>query len=143
MKKIRYNHDEFLERNFLRMKMEYPNDPDSLNMARAELAIDDEWRAICRANCLAKFIDISGVSMETMMAWANDLVDNLPNSLLKNIEEWVFDEEISEIRVGNLSIKEIMNYTHQPFYECAWLMGKYIKNGCKDEITFLHYFHHQ
>ena len=70
---------------------------------------------------------------------AAQLIDNLPEELYPNIEEWLNNEPISEIDYGGMSIKRIMEQHKEsldviyPFLTCLKIMNKYIRNGCQDK----------
>lgn len=70
---------------------------------------------------------------------ANGIIDDLPEELFPNIEEWLCDEPISEIDYGGMSIKRIMEQHKEllgityGFLQCIDIMKEYIKNDCKDK----------
>lgn len=69
-----------------------------------------------------------------------EMLDDMPKELYQNVWEWIEDKPISEIRVGELSIKQIMEYTKHGFLDCAELMCRYVKRGCADEEGILGYY---
>lgn len=74
------------------------------------------------------------------------IMKDLPEELFPNIEEWLNDEPISEIRYGDLSIKELMDFgkdrrgRQNNFLKCLELMILYIKDGCIDKGSCFYAF---
>lgn len=72
------------------------------------------------------------------------IMKDLPEELFPNVEEWLNDEPISEIKYGDLSIKELMDFGknrnggQNGFLECIELMVLYIKEGCKNKDSCYH-----
>lgn len=63
-------------------------------------------------------------------AQCKNILDDMPKELYQNVWEWIRDEPISEIMVGKLSIKRIMESNNMYFIEATELMMQYVRNGC-------------
>lgn len=68
---------------------------------------------------------------------ANDIMKDLPEELFPNIEEWLNDKPLSEIKYGKISIKKLveLDRSHN-FLRSVKKMLFYIKRGCQGEEFF-------
>lgn len=73
-------------------------------------------------------------------AQCKNILDDMPGELYQNVWEWIRDEPISVIRIGELSIKQIIDYTKHDFLDCAELMCRYTKRGCTYARGILNYY---
>lgn len=98
----------------------------------------DEFE-ILRESCLKKLTEICGrwKCGYWIEQTCKNMLDGMPEELYQNVWEWIEDKPISEIRIGELSIKELMKYTKVDFINCTKLMMSYIRRGCVDAIFFL------
>lgn len=65
---------------------------------------------ILRESCLKKLIEVCGKWKCDYWIEQNckEMLDDMPEKLYQNVWEWIRDEPISEIMIGKLSIKRIM-----------------------------------
>lgn len=76
---------------------------------------------------------------------AHRLAYELPMELYQNLNEWIDEKPISEIKYGDLSIKEIVDtYAKMnrgaTFVDCCDDMLYYIQTGCVDKGVCFHLY---
>lgn len=124
--------------------------PEMRNTPALDAMVDEELkngiRYFYQLQCERKLIDKYNHRFANYVA--HGMIENLPEELYPNIEEWLDDREISEIPYGDLSIKRIMHWHKtrdgepivHPFTESAKAMGLYVKNGCNSIYDAISYF---
>lgn len=128
-------------RKFIIKKKEdtIPREETKNGMMEKTEEISQEELDILKEACLKKLTDIMSrwIHEEYIEHVCKEMLDDMPEELYQNVWEWIEDKPISEIRIGELSIKELMEYTKVDFINCTKLMMRYIRGGCVNTIFFL------
>lgn len=97
---------------------------------------------ILRESCLKKLIEVCGKWKCDYWIEQNckEMLDDMPEKLYQNVWEWIRDEPISEIMIGELSIKRIMESNNMYFIKATRFMMQYVRNGCRGEEYYLTYY---
>lgn len=137
---MEFDYDKFYKGN-LRLAEKYSEDKSEEGLKKwAEMACDTCYKEMITINVMRKLKPGATNADKFFRYIADDLMKDMPDELLPNIVEWINDEPISDIRIGKLSIKDIMYCFYTPkdkivndFIDSANAMKEYVKNGCKNE----------
>lgn len=141
---MEFNYDKFYKGNLELAKI-YSDDKSEEGLKKwAEIACDDCYKEMIIINVMRKMKPNATNSDIFIRQLADDLIKDMPKELLQNIVEWINDEPLSDIKIGNLSIKEIMycHYTDKNkiihgFMRSAKAMKEYVQSGCKNRDAVL------
>lgn len=146
MEKVEFNFEQQYMLNFRYMMRHYPNDSIEQNKIRALEKLPENRNTLMTINVRNKMIESLEYEEQFAINRAQRLMENMPEVLYPNIEEWIDDKPISDLVIGDVSIKRIMEQ-HKDidgkiygFVQCAFLMKDYVNNGCKDSFGCFHHF---
>ena len=139
MKYEKINKENLYNEIYKVIKNEYPQQKEEFYQLMTLHKTQQAIRFQLKRSMIQDIQKIFGYSYNSANCKASQLIDDLPEELFPNIEEWLSNEPISEIDYGGISIKKIMEQHKKSFgvmYDfltCLSIMNDYIRTGCKDK----------
>ena len=117
----------------------------------AEMAKEKHWQDIAKHKAriydlIQKLDEVEGKFIDHTQCvwWANRLMRNIPPELEQNIDEWIDDKPLTDIKVHGWSIADIINHYGKKrivtFLEAVKCMGDWHASGYQDDEFCVWYF---
>jgi hypothetical protein len=94
----------------------YNNYPDLDDVTKRQMAESTEWLEIARKSFVLEELsdkiykcNFGIITKLQSQSEANRIINNMPQELWPNVEEWIDDQPISDIPVHGVSIPQIIN----------------------------------
>lgn len=130
-----YNYDMLYKILHQDVKLEHPNESEEWYKKEIEKIIPSRIQDIFKSNIFFRFKQ-DGYNDVRADYWATKIINILPKELYPNIEEWIDEKPLSDIKYCGISIKDIMNhYLPQriiPFNRSIEAMLAFIESGSRD-----------
>ena len=131
----RFNYEMGYKRAYNYLRHEYPGESETFYHEKSKELTDQTRSSHLLYNVINKYINEYEYSEYLATKIAHHMIDELPIELYPNIEEWIYDEPISEINYYGHSIKKIIDASKNypipcRFNDCVEAMIVYIRNGC-------------
>lgn len=145
MRELPYDYDIVYETSYLMIKSDYENMPEEWYIKKAKENIPRLMIQIFKGNIWYR-LQQEGADIQFANRLSQKLIEDVPKELYQNIQEWIDEKPISDIKYGGISIKDIMEQDfvgmgiYHSFIESLMALLLYIEHGCKDKTLCKNYF---
>lgn len=144
MRKFDYDYDRVYYACYKMAKRDYKGMDEEWYKEKAKADVPNLMLEIFKCNLIDRIKKI-GFKKDYAIDCANKITDIIPKELYGNIQEWIDDKPISDIKYKGISIKDIMEQdikygVKHDFFESLEAMMMYIQCGCRDKSICKKYF---
>lgn len=145
MRKYDYDYKRVYETNYRILKNKHKNMSEKWYQEETQKSISHSMLQIFRTNISYRLKE-DGLSPILANDLSYTIINELPSELYPNVQEWIDDKPISDIKYYGISIKDIMEQdienTHKTydFIDSLNAMLLYINHGCEDVSLCKNYF---
>ena len=105
-----YNWDEIYKKEYDIECLNFPNIPIDIKVRNVNERIRKMKEDWLLSKSTSKILEnIYSKKIRIAEYFAKEMILDMPEELYPNIEEWLNDEEISDILIGELSVKRVMD----------------------------------
>lgn len=129
------------------MILVHTNHPELTQPEKDELAKTEKWLNVAKETLVAAaFIEKNYEELKEMMSyaqvnnWAMDILNNIPQELLTNVEEWLEGRELSTIQIHDVSIPYLMKEFNVPFCSALKCIARWKESGFAGKEFCYNYF---
>lgn len=145
MKKMEFNFNREMNLGMARLRRLHPELSEEQVKIMALQEIPERELDVYRVNICRKMMEVYGCDNDFAIRKTERLMENMPRELLQNIEEWLDDEPISDVVIGEVSVKMIMEQHKEDgiihnFIDSLFVMKDYVNSGCVDSYSCFHIF---
>ncbi len=144
MREFDYDYDRVYDTCYRTAKVEHKGMTEEWYRKKAEEDVPEGMFKIFVANLFHRIMQ-GGVSRSLAYSLTNEIINRLPEELYINVQEYIDEKPVSDIKYEGVSIKDIMeqykdiNLT-EPFIDAAIAMIAYVESGCEDRSICFGFF---